>query len=98
VQQRAAARHGPDLTATLQKSGTPDAVLAARRAKRLLRGKGMTYAAVAQGLDISEASVKRMFSRRDFTLQWLEEVCRVAGPSSLANRKTADAGTVVVVI
>jgi len=47
--------------------------------KRLLKGKGITYAAVARGLDISEASVKRMFSRRDFTLQRLEEVCRVAG-------------------
>ena len=47
--------------------------------KRLLKGKGITYATVAQGLDISEGSVKRMFSRRDFTLQRLEEVCRIAG-------------------
>jgi transcriptional regulator with XRE-family HTH domain len=47
--------------------------------KRLLKAKGMTYAGVAQGLDISEASVKRMFSRRDFTLQRLEDVCRIAG-------------------
>ena len=47
--------------------------------KRLLKARGMTYAAVAQELDISEASVKRMFSRRDFTLQRLEDVCRVAG-------------------
>ncbi len=47
--------------------------------KRLLKGKGITYAAVARGLDISEASVKRMFSRRDFTLHRLEDVCRVAG-------------------
>ncbi len=47
--------------------------------KRLLKGKGITYAVVAQGLDISEASVKRMFSRRDFTLQRMEDVCRVAG-------------------
>ena len=47
--------------------------------KRLLKGKGMTYATVAQGLGISEASVKRMFSRRDFTLQRLEDICRIAG-------------------
>lgn len=47
--------------------------------KRLLKARGMTYATVAQGLDISEASVKRMFSRRDFTLQRLEDVCRIAG-------------------
>jgi transcriptional regulator with XRE-family HTH domain len=47
--------------------------------KRLLKAKGMTYATLAHGLAISEASVKRMFSRRDFTLQRLEDVCRIAG-------------------
>jgi transcriptional regulator with XRE-family HTH domain len=47
--------------------------------KRLLKARGITYAVVAAGLDISEASVKRMFSRRDFTLQRLEDVCRLAG-------------------
>ena len=47
--------------------------------KRVLKGQGITYAQVAQRLGLSEASVKRMFSRRDFTLQRLEEVCRVAG-------------------
>jgi transcriptional regulator with XRE-family HTH domain len=47
--------------------------------KRMLKGRGMTYAAVAAGLGLSEASVKRMFSRRDFTLQRLEDVCRVTG-------------------
>jgi transcriptional regulator with XRE-family HTH domain len=47
--------------------------------KRMLRGRGITYATVARALDLSEASVKRMFSRREFTLQRLEEVCQVAG-------------------
>ena len=47
--------------------------------KRILKGRGITYAAVAAGLGLSEASVKRMFSRRDFTLQRLEDVCRIAG-------------------
>ena len=46
--------------------------------KRMLKGRGITYAGVALGLGLSEASVKRMFSRRDFTLQRLEEVCRIA--------------------
>jgi len=46
--------------------------------KRMLKGRGITYAGVATGLGMSEASVKRMFSRRDFTLQRLEEICRVA--------------------
>jgi transcriptional regulator with XRE-family HTH domain len=47
--------------------------------KRMLRGRGITYAALARALGLSEASVKRMFSRRDFTLQRLEEVCEAAG-------------------
>jgi len=40
--------------------------------KRVLKGRGITYAQVAERLRLSEASVKRMFSRRDFTLQRLE--------------------------
>jgi len=47
--------------------------------KRMLKGKGVTYAVVAEALELSEASVKRMFSRRDFTLQRLEDICRVTG-------------------
>jgi len=47
--------------------------------KRMLKGRAITYAVVAAGLGLSEASVKRMFARRDFTLQRLEDVCRVAG-------------------
>lgn len=47
--------------------------------KLMLRGRDLTYADVATGLGLSEASVKRMFSRRDFTLQRLSDVCRIAG-------------------
>ena len=46
--------------------------------KRMLKAKGLTYADVAKGLALSEATVKRIFSRGDFTLQRLEEVCRLA--------------------
>jgi len=46
--------------------------------KRLLRSQGITYAHVAAGLGLSEAGVKRMFSRRDFTLQRLEDICTLA--------------------
>jgi DNA-binding Xre family transcriptional regulator len=46
--------------------------------KKMLRGRGITYASLARQLDLSEASVKRMFSRGDFTLQRLDEVCRAA--------------------
>ena len=61
--------------------------------KRLLKGKGMTYAMLAQGLGISEASVKRMFSRRDFTLQRLEDVCRIAGVDLAELARAAGAET-----
>ncbi len=42
--------------------------------KKCLRGRGMTYAALARELRISEASVKRMFSRSSFTLSRIEEI------------------------
>jgi DNA-binding Xre family transcriptional regulator len=37
----------------------------------------MTYRDVARGLGLSEASVKRLFSRRGFTLERLERVCEL---------------------
>ena len=46
--------------------------------KRELKARGITYASLAPQLQLSEASVKRMFSRRDFTLKRLDEICRCA--------------------
>ena len=46
--------------------------------KRELKARGITYASLAPLLQLSEASVKRMFSRRDFTLKRLDEICRHA--------------------
>ncbi len=46
--------------------------------KKLLRERKITYADVAAHLDLSEANVKRMFSKRHFTLSRLEEVCALA--------------------
>ena len=45
--------------------------------KRALRAKGMTYAALARELHLSEASVKRLFSHGTFTLARIEDVMRV---------------------
>ena len=42
--------------------------------KKSVRARGLTYAALAQRLQLSEASVKRMFSRGTFTLARIEEV------------------------
>src|SRR5258706_5293354 len=45
--------------------------------KRALRARGMTYADLAPKPGLSEASVKRVFSRRTLTLARLLEICAV---------------------
>lgn len=45
--------------------------------KQELRKQGVTYKQVAQALQLSEASVKRLFSERSFTLSRLGQVCAV---------------------
>jgi transcriptional regulator with XRE-family HTH domain len=45
--------------------------------KRQLKAKGKTYADVAKVLDLSEASVKRLFSEQNFTLQRLDSLCQM---------------------
>jgi len=42
--------------------------------KKSVRARGLTYAELARRLRLSEASVKRMFSRGSFTLARIEEV------------------------
>src|SRR5690242_9921916 len=51
--------------------------------KRTLREQGLTYARVATALKLSLPTIKRMFSREEFTLARFERVCELAG-SSLA--------------
>jgi transcriptional regulator with XRE-family HTH domain len=46
--------------------------------KRCLKLRGLTYAALARRVNLSEASIKRIFARRTFTLRRLEQVCRAA--------------------
>lgn len=43
--------------------------------KRLVRSRGLTYAALAPRIGLSEASVKRLFSRETFTLAQLVRIC-----------------------
>jgi DNA-binding Xre family transcriptional regulator len=45
--------------------------------KRQLKARGITYAALAPRLGLSEASIKRMFAQRRMTLERLEQVCEV---------------------
>lgn len=45
--------------------------------KRELKANGITYAEVAQRLDLSESSVKRVFSESRLTLDRLEALCHI---------------------
>ena len=45
--------------------------------KTALKAQGKTYADVSQVLELSEASVKRMFSENNFSLSRLEAVCNM---------------------
>src|SRR5689334_23805467 len=47
--------------------------------KQVLKARGYTYARVARGLGVSEATVKRVFAARTFTLQRLEQICTLLG-------------------
>ncbi|WP_027855822.1 helix-turn-helix domain-containing protein [Marinobacterium jannaschii] len=47
--------------------------------KKQLRARGLTYRDVAEALDLSEASVKRLFSEYNFTLNRLEAIAQLAG-------------------
>lgn len=47
--------------------------------KQLLKQAGITYADAAAALELSEASVKRLFSEESFTLKRMETLCQLAG-------------------
>lgn len=47
--------------------------------KKQLKAQGITYMDVATALELSEASVKRLFSEQTFTLQRLEVISQLAG-------------------
>jgi len=45
--------------------------------KRVLKTRGVTYADLARRIELSEASVKRLFSQGTFTLERLEQICAI---------------------
>lgn len=47
--------------------------------KQQLKAVGKTYAQVAKEIDLSEASVKRLFSEKNISLKRLEKIAEVAG-------------------
>jgi DNA-binding Xre family transcriptional regulator len=47
--------------------------------KNVLRQRDLTYTDVAKALQLSVASVKRLFSTGEFTLERLDKICELAG-------------------
>ena len=47
--------------------------------KRALRASGYTYTDVAEALDLSVASVKRLFSTEDLSLERVDQICELIG-------------------
>jgi transcriptional regulator with XRE-family HTH domain len=47
--------------------------------KNVLKARGMTYAQLAKGLGLSEASIKRVFAEHSFTLERLDQICTLLG-------------------
>src|SRR4030095_7569501 len=47
--------------------------------KQVLKSRSVTYAELARRLGMSEASVKRVFAKRTFTLDRLDRICGVLG-------------------
>lgn len=45
--------------------------------KRALKSQGLTYADVARQLDLSEGSVKRLFSEKHFSMHRFEQICQM---------------------
>ena len=66
-------------------SELPEALKMAERSlivaelKRALREGGHTYADVARKLELSEASVKRLFSTEDLSLERVDQICELIG-------------------
>ncbi len=58
--------------------------------KRVLKARRINYAHVADALGLSEATVKRMFSKNDFSLKRFEQICQLAEVSVAELAKEVD--------
>lgn len=58
--------------------------------KQLLKRSGITYAQAARSLELSEASVKRLFAEQSFTVQRMEMLCHLAGAEIMDLVRLAD--------
>ena len=60
--------------------------------KRQLKQQGMTYRDVAQALELSEPSIKRMFASEIFTLDRLVQICNLLGFTLAELSREAESG------
>ncbi len=58
--------------------------------KQLLREQQITYRQLAQRLELSEASIKRLFSEQSFSLERFAQICEVAGVDIAGLTQLAD--------
>jgi DNA-binding Xre family transcriptional regulator len=71
---------------------SPELVLEVLRAE--LRAASITYKALAERIDMSESSVKRMFGQKDMSLSRLSQICKATGIAlEDVLRRAADART-----
>jgi transcriptional regulator with XRE-family HTH domain len=61
--------------------------------KRLLRARQLTYRHVAAALDLSEPSVKRLFSSKRFSLAQIEKLAELLGMTTSELLAESEAGT-----
>lgn len=69
--------------------------------KKCLKAKGMTYRQLGDALDLSEASIKRLFSEQTFSIKRLEEICDILDLSLYDLAKIsadADAGPSILTV
>lgn len=69
------------MSATARKLPSAQTAALVAALKQLLKGHGLTYAAVAASFGLSEAAIKRGFSRASFSLERLEALCELVGVS-----------------
>jgi transcriptional regulator with XRE-family HTH domain len=80
----------------MEDSSTGEAARIIGSLKKLLKSRGMTYAALAKRIGLSEPSVKRIFSRSTLSLGRLQQICHALDASihevaRLAGEQSADA-------
>ena len=64
--------------------------------KRELRARNITYSKVAQHMKLSEATVKRLFSQQDFTLDRIDQICDLMGMEFSDLVRTVQARSVAI--